>query len=382
MTRMTLGPSIRQAAVGVAALLFSLLPVDGVAGQVRVQDLVVTGGFAVEGHSGNLASVTVPVVDSTDRASSTIGEIGIRSDILLFEGAASRLLTTFDLGMRQFVATGFDLRDYSPREKAARADLTWLRGLGRFGTMSISGSARTRSVDDRPPMPLYLQAAYDQWGGTARYQSPLMESLRVDVRLDVDRTDYEATPELPQLRLLDRRSTSGEVGLTWGGSSRVRVFTGVRDTDYPQQASFDESDPYRRDRTWQVGGRWSWSSSFLAELGVVGTVNRSNSRRPEYDAVSVTGDFAIPLPIWDLSLNLYGALTAKSYIEDTDFARLVPGEEADNASVLFLDVNRPIADNLGATLRFGWSRAETDIGDSYYERWGATLLFNFRPLLR
>ena len=370
----------------VLATLVSGLPFGSgaapLAGQDRIRDLVITTGFAAERYSGNLASVTVPVVDSTNRAASLIGEVGLRSTLLLFEGERSRLTTSFDLGLRQFVADGFGLRDYSPREKAARADVSLLQSLGSWGDASLVGAARMRSVDDRPPMPLYLQASFDQYTATARWQSPVVSDFRIDLRLDAERSDYDATGDQTQLRLLDRRAKGAELGVTWGTSGRFRLFTQLRRTDYTQQASFDETDPFRRDRTVQVGGTWSYASSFLAEVGLVGTMNRSNSRRPEYDAISLTGDFAVPLPFGGLNLNLYGALTEKSYIQETDFARLVPGEEADNASIVFVDLNRAVANNLNATVRFGWTRAETDIGDSYYERWGVSVFMNWRPLLR
>jgi len=41
-----------------------------------------------------------------------------------------------------------------------------------------------------------------------------------------------------------------------------------------------------------------------------------------------------------------------------------------------------LAPNLDGVLRFGWTRAETDIGDQYYQRYGVSVLFNFRPSLR
>ena len=88
------------------------------------------------------------------------------------------------------------------------------------------------------------------------------------------------------------------------------------------------------------------------------------------------------LPWWGLSTKLVSLLTWKTYVHETPFARLVPGEEADNASVVHLDLGRQMAPNLTATLRFGWTRAEADIGNSYYRRFGTSLLFDFRPVAR
>jgi hypothetical protein len=91
--------------------------------------------------------------------------------------------------------------------------------------------------------------------------------------------------------------------------------------------------------------------------------------------------FSAPLPR-GLNLNLYALLTTKDYVHQTEFARLVPGEEADNASTVYLELARPLMVNLDGAVRFGWNRAETDIGDSYFERFGTTVLFRYRPWSR
>ena len=85
-----------------------------------------------------------------------------------------------------------------------------------------------------------------------------------------------------------------------------------------------------------------------------------------------------PLP-FSLSLNFFGALTTKAYLTRTDFARLVPGEEAENASQVYLELARPLLVNLDGAVRFGWTRAETEIGDAYFRRYGTTLLLRYRP---
>jgi hypothetical protein len=113
-------------------------------------------------------------------------------------------------------------------------------------------------------------------------------------------------------------------------------------------------------------------------VGVEGILNRSNSSRSEYDAVSLRSVFSAPLPM-DFTLNFLANLTDKHYLTKTDFARLVPGEEADNASVVYLELARPFLVNLDGALRFGWNRAETDTGEDYSERYGMTFLLRYRP---
>ncbi len=366
------------AALGVIAALS--LPATARA-QVRWLDLVLTGGVSGEGYEGNLASATVPVVDSTDEARAAVGEFGVRGALVLLERSSTLLQADFDLGMRQFAATGFQVRDYAPREWVGQADLTYRQGLGRAGVLFLGAGFTGRSVTDRPPMPLFLQPAYQRLTGSARYLTPSIQGVRFDVVGGVEGSNYEAPRRVTQLDLLDRNSVSVEVGARWGVGFDIRFYTGFRQTEYPHQGSFDESDPFRRDHAVTVGAQWRWESTVVADLGVEGIVNRSNSRRPEYDAFTVTAQLAAPLPWWGLRTNLYGVLTGKSYVYTTPFARLVPGEEADNASVLYLNLSRSIADNLDASVRVGWTKAETDIGQSYFRRSGVSFLLSYRPLL-
>jgi hypothetical protein len=138
-------------------------------------------------------------------------------------------------------------------------------------------------------------------------------------------------------------------------------------------------DPFRRDRTVRAGADWSYFGTAIIQLGVEGTLNRSNSNRPEYDALSMRASLTMPLP-GTTTLNAFAVLTGKSYLNETAFARLVPGEEADNASVAYLQVVRPIADDLDAAVRLAWTRAETNVGAEYYRRFGLSVEFNYRPL--
>jgi hypothetical protein len=129
----------------------------------------------------------------------------------------------------------------------------------------------------------------------------------------------------------------------------------------------------------RAGLEWTYAGAVFAQAGIEGTLNRSNSIRPEYDALNLRLLLTTPLP-GDLSASLYALLARKSYVAETEFTRLVPGEEADNASVAYLQFNRPVALNLDGAIRFGWTRAETDIGDAYYRRFGMSLLLHYRPM--
>ena len=361
-------------------------------GQGRVNDFVITGGGSWESYRGNFSVVTVPNVDSTEHVGAAVGEFGARGRINLLDRPTRWLDLTLDGGLRQFAATGFQLRDYAPREWASRVDATYVQLFAGLGTLSAQASYRGRSVQDRPPMPLFLQPGLQGFRASTAFVFRPIQNVSFDAHVDLDRTNYSSPRLLPQLDQLDRTAQGFEVGaLAAGGENwRVRFFSGLHWNHYEHQPTQVDDDPFRRDKTVDVGALWvmeRWIGEqedipLFATLGVEGTVNRSNSNRPEYDALSVTGDLFTQLPWWGLSTKVVSLLTWKAYVHETPFARLVPGEEADNGSVVHLDLIRDMAPNLTATLRFGWTRAEADIGNSYYRRFGTSLLFDFRPVAR
>jgi len=369
----------RAARWALAALSASLLMPGDASGQVRWRDLVFTLGGSAERYSGNFSAVTVPVVDSTDRAIAAVGEVAVRGMLQLHSSERRSVLLSVDGGVRQSAAMGFELRDYAPREWVGSTNLQVTQMLGSFGQLVAAGSFESRSVSDRPPMPLFLQPGYGIARASLSVATRSMEGVSVDLTADIEVADYRAFALVPQLDLLDRRGFGVELGARWGSSvSSVRFYGGVRRTEYQHQGSFDPDDPFRRDLTIRTGLDWSHVGRVIAQIGVVGTVNRSNSNRPEYDALSLSALFSTPLPA-SMNLSLYALITGKSYVQETEFARLVPGEEADNASIAYAQLGRPLATNLDGAIRLGWTRAETDIGNAYYQRFGLSVQFNYRP---
>lgn len=362
-----------------AALAGPLVAPEAVEGQARWRDLVFTVGGSVEGYSGNFPAVTYPVVDSTDHATAAVGEVGVRGLVDLLQEERRGVSLSFDAGMRQAAAIGFTVRDYAPREWVGSATARYEESLAEWGRLTTRLGFRGRAVRDRPPMPLFLQPGYATFTGGLGLVTRSFDGVSFDLQVEGEEADYQAPELAPELDLLDRRTLGFVAGARWGAASTVRFFGGVRWSEYPHQGSFDPDDPFRRDRTVNVGLEWTYAGdAVFAQLGMEGTLNRSNSNRPEYDALSVQGLFNVPLP-WRLSLNLRAVITGKSYIQETDFARLVPGEEADNASIAYLQLTRPLADNLDGAVRFGWTRAETEFGSAYYRRFGGAVQFNYRP---
>jgi len=347
--------------------------------QVKVRDLVVTLGGSVEGYTGNFSAVSNPLVDSTDHAVATVGELGVRGMITLLERSGRGLELSFDGGMRQTAAFGFEFQDYAPREWVGNVSARFQQRLGTWGSLQLRGGVRERAVRDRPPPPLFLQPSYGTRQGSVSLVTRSLDGVSLDGTFDLESVNYETPSLLPQLDLLDRRSSGVELGLRWGYTSTMRFYGGVRWTDYTNQPSYDPADPFRRDHTIHAGVEWTYAGAAFAQMGLDGTLNRSNGKRPEYDALSFRLLITTPLP-GDFSASLYALLTGKSYIAEVTYARLVPGEEADNASLAYLQLNRPIATNLDGGIRFGWTRAETDIGSAYYRRFGTSIQLNYRPM--
>lgn len=372
--------SARASSLYLGILLVTMLGLrpQPVHGQIRWQDLVLTGGTAVESYRGNLPAVTISAVDSTEEASAVVGELGARGRLDFFNLQERALTLRFDAGIRQFMAGGFKVRDYASREWVAQTELSFREALSGVGDLWIEAGAGARRVDDRPPMPLFLQPGYATGDGRVRLQFLPKHGLFFDVQAMGEVAEYGTTSVAPQLDLLDRRAVGLEGGVTWGPDWRLRVYTGLKVTEYPNQGTFDPEDPFRRDLTWSLGGNWTYTSRLFVQLGAEGTLNRSNSSRPEYDALSLRALVSAPVG-GNLSLSFFANLTEKWYKSRTAFARLVPGEEADNASVVYLELSRPIMVNLDGAVRFGWNRAETDIGNAYFERYGATFLLRYRP---
>lgn len=349
-----------------------------VAAQGVLRDLVFTAGVSGERYEGNLPAVALPVVDSTERADAAVGELGVRGELRLAEQGSRSLSLLFDGGLRQFSASGFQLRDYAPQEWVGSGELVWTSSAGANALVRASLGTRLRSVRDRTPVPLFIEPGYRELRGGVVVALQPRPGLDLTAELAGEVTDFESLALLPQLDLLDRQSVGLELGAEWGSQRRTRLSGSLRSYRYTEQGTFDPDDPYRRDLAFRAGATWFYEGPVFAEVGVDGTLNRSNSNRPEYNAMTARALVAAPTP-WGVGLQLFATITGKRYLTETPFARLVPGEEADNASLVYAQVSRPLAPNLDGALRFGWTRAETEIGNSYFQRYGASVLLNFRP---
>lgn len=363
----------------IAGAAAALLP-SSVHAQFVVEDLALTSGLSVEGYRGNLPSVGIPVQDSTESATALIAEVTVQSDAAYLMSGGGRFFLSFDGGLRQLSAYGFKLRNYQPREwvGALNAGYTWSIG-DRIGVV-VHSRLRGRQVENRPPMPLYLAPGYrsGEIGGEINYRGP--GGLLYDGSLVMGQNDFLAPQFAPQIRLLDqdRFIVQGGATATTSEGMSVRLYGALEATRYPKQTTFAPEDPFRRDRTWYLGASFTYPGEQLLQLSVEGRANRSNSDRPEYNAISMRGYFATSLPN-DLRLSANGSVTAKRYLHESQFARLLPGEEANSATSITLSLSRAIQEKLDGTIRVGWTRAETEIGDAYFARFGTSVIFQYRP---
>ena len=360
--------------------------------QARVSELVFTGGMHVERYRGGIPSVTLAVVDSVDQAWATSAELGVRAILSSSPNGFDGLTVTLHGGVRQFDAYGFKLRDYAPRVASGVLDAVF-RTTTNYGFLQFSGRAGGRDVADRTPTPLFLEPGYANYEGSALFQTREIAGTYWDVSIEGGRADYNAQDIVPQLDLLDRNKIGLEVGALQGrmwNSARMamRFYGSFTEFRYPKQGTAYAPDPFRRDQAYQVGVLWQYdglessdgfeSPGVKAEVGIQGTLNRSNASRTEYNAVSVNTEVSTPLPA-DMRLHVTAVLTAKDYLTETEFIRLIPGEEADNASRVYVGVSRQLTDAVDGLFRIGWTRAETEIGDAYFERYSGSLFLHYRP---
>ena len=228
-------------------------------------------------------------------------------------------------------------------------------------------------------MPLFMQPGYRKTAAAALVTYPTSEASSVDVQLRVQDADYGAPPNFAQLNLLDRR----DVGLEVGGSRRsddamLRFYMRLDASEYASQKSFELLDPFRRDRTYRAGFSWQREGDVFFRGNLEAIANRSNSKRPEYNTVRAEAHVQLPLSR-GYSVQVLAILANKSYIHDTQFLRLVPGEEADNRSEVWLGISRQVAEGLDARLQLEWARAETDLSDAYFRSYGLSIALEYRP---
>lgn len=370
----------RLAPVLVMALPALAVP-GGLEAQLQLRDFVVSGGLSGEGYQGNLPTAGAALRDSTESAAALVGELGIRGDLAWRRNGATRAWLSVDGGARQFTARGFEQRDYAPREWVGRAEVTGLHPVGDRTVLMAFAGVRGRGVEDRPPMPLFLQPTHRAvTGGGALRVYPEGWEL-VELSFSGERADYSAPEFAPQIRLLDREmfTTQFSVERAAAETHAIETFLAMDRSAYREQETFNPDDPFRRDTTLRGRIGWSHRGDFLARVGVEGRMNRSNSRRPEYDSVTLDGQLTVAVPGSAIA-SAYVVLTAKRYRESTPFARLLPGEEANSASLVYLTLSRPVTRNLDSGMRLGWTRAETETGGEYFQRLGLSFLLTYRPL--
>ena len=371
--------------LGVLALV---LGTGTASGQVRLENVSITMGVGGEvyGSDGNFLAIAVPQVDSTESALGASGDMGAAGTLILMAGNGRSLRTDFNFGMRQFWTNGFQARNYAPREHSGRVQANYLQRLGT-GALAIVPTLDSRHVADRPPLPLYLPPGYNAGAIVANYSRAIGTDLALYGQLTGETKDY--TADLPALDDLDRRSVSLEAGVQ-------RVFRGrpeTRDPEIRDRSTLRFFGTYlhhsypkqglgllRRDNAERIGGEFTLdrrdTQGFRFELRAEGMRSRSNSRRVDYNAGRIEARGSLELGD-NTQLDLQGLWAVKRYINQQDF--LIPGEEADNATIVFARVTRFLPNGVRAGIGGGWRRAETNFSGAYYQRFSVSFSLTVSP---
>jgi len=375
-------PTLMTGLARAAAL--ATLAVGGASGlhAQELRDAVLRLETSVGVYRGNLRAVNAPLSDSAEQAVAVASEVGARWTLDLIRSDRRGLSLFANGDLRQISAYGFVTRDYAPTEWSGRSEASYWQQIGR-SVLSFNLGVDGRSIWDRPPMPLFLQPGYLRSSGSTQISFRTQRDVTLSVRLDLQDANYGAPTYFSQLDLLDRREVGTEVSLTKNNGttdgSMFRLHMRYDHSEYRRQESFYDDDPFRRDHSYRGGFLWQGNRGDIFLRGnIEGIANRSNTRRPEYNAVLIEAYVQLPLP-GEYSLQALAKLADKTYTHDTGFTRLVPGEEADNRSEVWLGVSRQVAQSLDARLQLEWARAETDFSGDYFSSFGISIALDYRP---
>lgn len=355
-----------------------------VAAQISLDNLSLTMGVTTQLYGGDFSAITVPQIDSTERALAGAGDMGARGTLTLLAQDNRLLRVSFDGGMRQFVTNGFQLRNYAPRELSGSLRGNYTQRFGR-GTLVVAPTIDSRYIADRPPMPLYLPPGYNSGSILTNYSRGIAQGLAVFGRVTAEIKDYAAPRVLQALDLLDRRSLTAAagVGKVFYGAAETRDLTSVNLYGAYQRHSYPKQGGNglpRTDNGLQANGELSLdrreTHGFLVTLSASATRNRSSSRRVDYNSARIESTATVELGE-DTQLELDGLWAVKRYIHPQE--ALVPGEEADNAASLNAEITRFLGEGVRAGIGGGWTRAETNFSGDYYQRLSVSFSLTVNP---
>ncbi len=330
-----------------------------------------------------------PISDTAKRVYAEVGEIGFAGEGTLYEQAGfGSLGFSFDGGLKQFLTQGFVIGSYRPTQYDARMELDYRR---QWGVNRFAGAVRTRSwgVNDPTPQPMYIEPGYDELAGTVALYRPFGSGKRLGVTAEAYEFDYAPTV-YRYLDLLDRSGAGLTVdfGGFQPGAGRMDAVVSFKYNRYPLQKNGIGAN-FRVDRVYGARLQWDLSraqnddtywhlGSLMLQLN--GTLNRSNSRRPEYRAVSMEGMMSLYMG-GDTEWYVYGRFVAKRYDRgQIGHVILVAGEEADQASIAVVQLNRLLPWNdFQARIRAEWKRSEYHYGSSHYQRLGLSVSLHYHP---
>ncbi len=372
------------AILGVAAAAALPGPSRPATAQLRMENLTASMGIATEMYgSRDFSAITVPQIDSTESAFAGVGDMGMRGTLIVLATPERSLRCAVNGGMRQFVTSGFKLRNYAPRDLSGRVQCDYGQQFGG-GSLTIRPTVDARHIADRPPLPIYLPPGFSSGSMAVRYDRPFRPTFHGYGQVSGEIRDFARPEVLPALDLLDRQELAAELGAVkhFPGApntydrSEIAAFGAYRYLAYPKQGL----GLLRRDNALQIGGRITLNQletrGFQLELTGSGIRSRSNSRRVEYNAATLDTELVFDLGESN-QIRLTGSWKAKRYI--TPQQALVPGEEADNSTSVAARITRFLDNGVRAALQGGWTRAETNVSGAYYERFSISFTLAVTP---
>jgi hypothetical protein len=214
----------------------------------------------------------------------------------------------------------------------------------------------------------YLEPGRGEGGFVGRLVMPVGARWQAEVLATGDAVRY--APEA--WRVLNRHGGGGGVGVArLGSTGSARLAARATHHRFPERAS--PLAPYRADTRFTVSLDGALEAGAVLRLSTAATWNRSRIAAYRYTAARAAVVAAVP---WRAgSVQVYAGLSHQAYPSGS--AGTVARDD-DTGSVVSLQYARPVGEGRLVTVRVGWMRSRTGLGDDFYQRLWAALQLGFR----
>jgi len=242
-------------------------------------------------------------------------------------------------------------------------------GDGRVRWQVVSWQ-KGRYLSEPLPLPAYLEPGRLEGGLTSRAALALHPGWDVELGGGGDLVRYE--PD--DWQVLDREGVNAYGALTRHGASGFgRLSLMASRSRFSQYV-----DVRRLDTRLGAGADWSLEGAVVFRLSV--GVAWNDSRLPAYDYRSGRAAVVFAAPWRGGSIQAYGALAHRNYLNPgPEDARVAPSDQ-DTGSIVVLQLTRPVSAAHTVSLRAEWSRSETGFRNDFYQRFGISAQLSLRGL--